>query len=138
MGFSTASANVEVAGLAGEFCSFYADRVFTDSGFDVTVQIVLLGVCGKRAAELAVYVEFGGFRGVVEEPDVSFRRILRRREEAIDQQDGERRQQSHVNQLPGTTRIVTYYKHSCCDITITLTIVPALFEPPLHQGRYRS
>jgi hypothetical protein len=51
--------------------------VFTKSGFGVTVGIVLLGICRNGAAELAINVEGGSFPRIVEETNVSFRRVLR-------------------------------------------------------------
>jgi len=70
--------NVEFARLASELFSLYAYRMFTNGSFGVTVRVVLLGVCRNRATELAIHVEVGGFRRIIEEPNVTFRRVLRR------------------------------------------------------------
>jgi len=100
VGLSTGSTKVEVAGLDGEFCSFYAYLVFADICFGVTVRIVPLGVCRNGAAELAIDVEADSFRGIVEEPKVRFRHVLRCREGDVNQPDRERRDHSPANHLP--------------------------------------
>jgi hypothetical protein len=56
--------------------------MFTGTDFGVAVRIVSFGVGPDRTAELAIDVEVGGFRGIVKEPNVSFRRVLRRRDGA--------------------------------------------------------
>src|SRR5215469_13903011 len=99
MGLSTGLSmnNVELAGLAAEFCSLYAYTVFTKSGFGVTVRIVLLGICRYGAAELAINVEGGGLRGIVEKANMSFRRVPRCCGRAEDQPEHEEQHQPHAD-----------------------------------------
>jgi hypothetical protein len=77
-----ASGTENLAGLHREFWSSYAQLVLTGTDFGVTVHKVFFGVCRDGARELAIDVEVGGFGGIVEEPNLSFRSILCRRENA--------------------------------------------------------
>ena len=79
MGLSTrlSTNNVEFAGLAADSCPLHAYTVFTKDGSGVTVRIILFGISRNGAAKLAVNVEGGGFRRIVEKPNVNFRRVLR-------------------------------------------------------------
>jgi hypothetical protein len=96
--------SVEFARLAGKFGSLYAYCVFAGGSFGVTVCIVRFGVCRNGATELAIDVEVRCFRGIVKEPNESFRCALPCRRGPIDQPDGEQQAQSHSNQLPAEDR----------------------------------
>ena len=88
--------NEQVAGLAWKFRPFYAQTVFPDADFCVTVSKVFFRVCLNRAAEFAIDVEFDGFPGVVEEPKMNFRRVLPSRDGTVDEPEGEDEPRSHI------------------------------------------
>lgn len=79
----------QVAGLAWKFGPFYAQPVFPDANFRITVRKIFFGVCLDRAAQLVIDVEVDGLRGVVEEAKMNLRRVLPTRKGTVDQPNGE-------------------------------------------------
>ena|SRR5579863_4502467 len=90
--------NVEDAGLAGAFFSFYANGVFANGGLRLTVRIIPFGICRNGAARVTIEVEGGGFGGIVNEPNESPGCYLCRHESGEGEPDRKGVTKSHANE----------------------------------------